>query len=298
MGIDQIETQTNNNKRAKSKTITEVFKDTYPSNLTFRKQLQNKWVYDFPRNYYDLIDKIEAIENNEKLTPKKYQDKLLDILEVMPYHAFAAVSLADFYQYNGEVAIAKNCYEITLKEYLDIIPPKFKGFIPWGYLNNREFLRLLHGYGLLLLGSGDTIGSEVIFEQLIKFNPNDNQGIREILMNIYVSKLQIEKALNLAKSYPDDSMAGLILGEVLTLYIINKRDKAKRILKKNSQRLSNVFIEIFKNKHVQPKNIDPGFVTYMGKDEAYYYWCDQGYLWDEIEGAKPWLKETLDGFLL
>lgn len=54
----------------------------------------------------------------------------------------------------------------------------FGGLLPWGWIDNRPFLRCMHGFGLCLwrLGRFEEAGS--IFDRMLWLNPSDNQGVR------------------------------------------------------------------------------------------------------------------------
>lgn len=54
----------------------------------------------------------------------------------------------------------------------------FYGLLPWGLIDNRPFLRCMHGYGLALWRLGRFKEAEVIFERMLWLNPSDNQGVR------------------------------------------------------------------------------------------------------------------------
>lgn len=57
----------------------------------------------------------------------------------------------------------------------------FDGVLHWGYINNRPFLRCLHGYGLCLSSLGRYNEAEEVFSRMLWLNPTDNQGIRFLL---------------------------------------------------------------------------------------------------------------------
>ncbi len=59
--------------------------------------------------------------------------------------------------------------------------PAFEGVLPWGCLDNRPFLRCMHGYGLCLWRLGRFQEAEGIFERMLWLNPSDNQGVRFLL---------------------------------------------------------------------------------------------------------------------
>ncbi len=56
--------------------------------------------------------------------------------------------------------------------------PEFSGVLPWGLVDNRPFLRCLHGYALSLWRLGRADEAAPVFERLLWLNPSDNQGER------------------------------------------------------------------------------------------------------------------------
>ena len=56
--------------------------------------------------------------------------------------------------------------------------PAFADVLPWGAIDNRPFLRCLHGYALCLWRLGRTADAASVFERLLWLNPSDNQGAR------------------------------------------------------------------------------------------------------------------------
>jgi len=54
----------------------------------------------------------------------------------------------------------------------------FNGVLHWGCINNRPFLRCMHGYGLCLSRLGRLKEAEEVFTRMLWLNPSDNQGVR------------------------------------------------------------------------------------------------------------------------
>jgi hypothetical protein len=61
------------------------------------------------------------------------------------------------------------------------LPEGFDGLLPWGRIDNRPFLRCLHGYGLCLWRLGRSDQAAAVFERMLWLNPVDNQGVRGLL---------------------------------------------------------------------------------------------------------------------
>ncbi len=57
----------------------------------------------------------------------------------------------------------------------------FNGVLHWGCINNRPFLRCMHGYGLCLSHLGRLKEAEEVFTRMLWLNPSDNQGVRFLL---------------------------------------------------------------------------------------------------------------------
>jgi hypothetical protein len=54
----------------------------------------------------------------------------------------------------------------------------FQGLLPWGLIDNRPYLRCLHGRGLCLWRGGDLASAGDVFRRMLWLNPHDNQGAR------------------------------------------------------------------------------------------------------------------------
>jgi len=69
-------------------------------------------------------------------------------------------------------------YEIALAIGEQALGQDFTSMLPWACLDNRPFLRALHGYGLCLWRLGRMEAAQAAFERLLSLNPLDNQGAR------------------------------------------------------------------------------------------------------------------------
>ncbi len=61
---------------------------------------------------------------------------------------------------------------------------EFDGVLPWGLIDNRPFLRCLHGVGLCRWRLGELKAAAESFTRLLWLNPSDNQGARFNLANV------------------------------------------------------------------------------------------------------------------
>lgn len=64
----------------------------------------------------------------------------------------------------------------------------FEGVLPWGLIDNRPFLRCLHGTGISAWRLGDHRSAAAVFKKLLWLNPGDNQGARFNLGDVEAGK--------------------------------------------------------------------------------------------------------------
>ena len=60
----------------------------------------------------------------------------------------------------------------------------FDGLLPWGWIDNRPFLRCMNGFGLCLWRLSRFEEAERIFNRMLWLNPSDNQGVRFLIKDV------------------------------------------------------------------------------------------------------------------
>lgn len=76
------------------------------------------------------------------------------------------------------------------------LPAGFDGLLPWGHVDNRPFLRCMHGYGLCLWRLGQFAEASQIFERMLWLNPSDNQGVRMLIDEVRAKRVWDERLDN------------------------------------------------------------------------------------------------------
>lgn len=64
----------------------------------------------------------------------------------------------------------------------------FDGVLSWGFIDNRPFLRCLHGMGISWWRLGDRDQAAALFRRMLWLNPSDNQGARFNLAAVEAGK--------------------------------------------------------------------------------------------------------------
>jgi hypothetical protein len=75
-------------------------------------------------------------------------------------------------------------YEVGLRVSELSLGGSFDGLLPWGLIENRPFLRCMHGYRLCLWRLGRQPEARHIFERMLWLNPADNQGVRFLIADV------------------------------------------------------------------------------------------------------------------
>lgn len=75
-------------------------------------------------------------------------------------------------------AEAQRHYEIGMSIGALSLGTKFDGVVSWGLIDNRPFLRCMHGAGLCAWRLGDRPTAVAVFRKMLWLNPGDNQGAR------------------------------------------------------------------------------------------------------------------------
>jgi hypothetical protein len=83
---------------------------------------------------------------------------------------------------------AQRHYEIGMSIGAFSLGRKFEGVLAWSLIDNRPFLRCLHGVGLCWWRLGKTREAAAVFRKMLWLNPSDNPGARFNLAAVEASK--------------------------------------------------------------------------------------------------------------
>jgi tetratricopeptide (TPR) repeat protein len=113
----------------------------------------------------------------------------------------------------------------------------------WGILETRPYMRARHELADLLLAEGRAREAIQHFEALLELNPNDNQGVRDVLLGCYLANGEVEGARRLFLQYEEDAGAVFVWGRVLERVLSGDFAGAARALK--HARKQNRFVELY-----------------------------------------------------
>jgi len=79
-------------------------------------------------------------------------------------------------------------YEVGLRIGELSLGETFEAVVPWGHVDNRPFLRCMHGFGLCLWRLGRHEEAGRVFGKMLWLNPSDNQGVRFLVEEVGAGK--------------------------------------------------------------------------------------------------------------
>jgi tetratricopeptide (TPR) repeat protein len=159
----------------------------------------------------------------------------------------------------------------------------------WGFLETRPYMRARQGLATALWELGSRDEAIAHYRDMLRLNPNDNQGIRYLLANCLLERGDDAALESLLKSYKDDGTANW--GYTWALLEFRKSgdgQAARRRLKGAAGQNVHVPVYLLGEKKLPKKRAD--YITWGGEDEAQEYVRDCGAAWRATAGALEWLQ--------
>lgn len=129
----------------------------------------------------------EAVELNESGKTQEAWAKVMGLLE-RDLRCLDAHAHLGNWEFGTAPSRAIRHYEAGVRIGELSLGPEFSAVLPWGLVDNRPFLRCLHGYGLSLWRLGRADDAAAVFERMLWLNPSDNQGERFNLADVRAGK--------------------------------------------------------------------------------------------------------------
>ncbi len=160
----------------------------------------------------------------------------------------------------------------------------------WGFTRTRPYMRAKLSYAqcLWLLKKREE-AIEELFDMLL-LNPNDNQGIRYLLLNWLITEGKDDKAWNLLKKYKENSTQWRYNRALLTFRKKGKCAISNMLLKRAIA--SNKYVaEILTGKRKIPKELPYGYSP-GSIEEANVYINKALSAWNYSDGALKWIYDN------
>jgi tetratricopeptide (TPR) repeat protein len=165
----------------------------------------------------------------------------------------------------------------------------------WIIHETRAFMRCMQAYADCLIDMGRYHDSVLVYEEMIRLNPNDNQGVRDQLLLYLIRINEFNKFRKYDKMYREDLGAFMSFNRALFSFKTEG-------LSSNSNGLLQKAIK--SNKYVIPKLIQKTFDTEFpevfglgDENEALSYCYFAHKIWHETAGAIDWIKSKKEPVL-
>jgi tetratricopeptide (TPR) repeat protein len=263
-----------------------------------RQMKKHKWILRFPRITGQVDDKLRKGINWLRSDPQCAECVFLELISDYPEYLDAYHYWALALERKGDQTQADQVREKAIKMALTFFPAHFamdQDQLAWGFEENRPFLRLYHSFGLQLMEKGKTEEALNVFENMLVLNPNDNQGVRALLVGCHFALKQPYEVLSVCRQFPDDAMEHLLYGRALALFQGGEVKETEEALDFAIKSFPLIAKELLKAKHRKPKGTAERYVTLGSSGQAFLYWQEHGQYWIETPGAIEFVRSRCFG---
>ena len=165
----------------------------------------------------------------------------------------------------------------------------------WGVVTTRPYMRALEYLTHLLMSMERYDEAGAVMEEMIDLNPNDNQGVRDTLLGLYLGEGDVLKARSLLNKYPDDNLAVFSWGRAIERFLSGDMQAASKALED----------ALYANPHVlagmagieeMPDDFD-GSYSPGDIHEAWYCLIELGPVWEKQPDVTTWIASELPGLI-
>jgi len=209
-------------------------------------------------------------------------------LDISPLCADAYVLLAEEAQ---SIEEARDLYAKGVEAgELALGPRDFKEYAGhfWGFLETRPYMRARAGLASTLVQLGEVEGALAHYRDMLKLNPNDNQGIRYVLAGCLLRQDNYSALKELLAAHEDGTAFWLYTRALVAFR--ESSDKQAAALVKDAWSANQHVPAILAGTKPAVKS-NNGYITMGGPDEATYYVTECGAAWHRTPGAVAWLTK-------
>jgi tetratricopeptide (TPR) repeat protein len=158
----------------------------------------------------------------------------------------------------------------------------------WGLMETRPYMRARQELADLLCGAGRTDEAIAHYEAMLDLNPNDNQGIREVLLTTYLTRGDLDGARRLFAQYEEDGSAAFRWSRVLERHLAG--DEAKAVTLLAEARKDNAFVEPYLTGAKRMPRSLPEYYSPGEESEAKHVAVSLRPAWKRHRASMAWLK--------
>lgn len=162
----------------------------------------------------------------------------------------------------------------------------------WGIVETRPYMRARAGLAstFWLQEQYDIAISH--YKQLLYLNPNDNQGIRYILLTCLLSHGTAEEVEELLEAYADEATAVWCYSWALFTFRKEGNSSSAQSKLQDALQMNRHVPEFLLKRRRLPRQL-PDCIGFGDETEAAAYTSENTHLWQEEDGALSWLERSL-----
>jgi tetratricopeptide (TPR) repeat protein len=157
----------------------------------------------------------------------------------------------------------------------------------WGLIETRPYMRALAQLAGLQRSIGLNADALKTYEKILELNPNDNQGVRDPLLGLYLATGNLDGAGKLLKRYEEDGSANFLWARVLYLFLSGDEPGAAAAFE--FAREENCFVELYLSGRKKLPKAMPEMYSPGGEEEAILVLDNLSFAWAEHIEAARWL---------
>lgn len=162
----------------------------------------------------------------------------------------------------------------------------------WGLLETRPYMRARLGLAQSLWSAGRAEEALAHYQEMLRLNPNDNQGVRYLLAECLLDLNRQEEMERLLEQYREDASATWVYSRALLAFRREgDTEPSRRLLRKAAESNQHVPAYLVGNKPM-PRDL-PEYVGFGDEDEAVAYVASSLSAWKNTPGGITWLRRVL-----
>ncbi len=177
----------------------------------------------------------------------------------------------------GERALGKETFEKEAGQF-------------WGMVETRPYMRARLGVAWCLWALGKLDEAVSHFRELLRLNPNDNQGVRYLLASALLEMKKIDDLEQLLGQY-DEATASWLFTKALVAFVRQGDSVGSRKLLREALSFNPHVASYILGTKKLPRSL-PERVGFGDTSEAVTYAAEFGSSWHDIEGAVDWLASV------
>ena len=145
--------------------------------------------------------------------------------------------------------------------------------------------------GQLYFENEKYINARNVFENMLRINPSDEQGVKWYLMKCYLELEDYIRLLNFTKLFPLDYNVGIAMNRLLALLKLGEVKKAEKLFNE-LVKIYAIAMEYLANGKPEDFVFEPKAYISVGKTGAYMYFKHFSNYWDleDLEFLKERMK--------